>query len=102
MVGIRRDIQQERNSQEGLKLAASVLEQAAEGIFILNEELHYIEVNPFFEQLSGFERQQILGKHLFDITVNSKSQQRSIHTNIIKQVMKIGSFDGELHEIPVW
>ncbi|ATO19867.1 histidine kinase [Acinetobacter sp. LoGeW2-3] len=109
MVGIRRDIQQERNSQEGLKLAASVLEQAAEGIFILNEELSYIEVNPFFEQLSGFERQDILGKHLFDITANTKSQQRSIHANIIKQVMKIGSFDGELSEkflsgkeMPLW
>lgn len=109
MVGIRRDIQQERNSQEGLKLAASVLEQAAEGIFILNQELSYIEVNPFFEQLSGFERQQILGKHLFDITVNTKSQQRSVHANIIKQVMKIGSFDGELNEkflsgkeMPLW
>ncbi|MCP5774527.1 PAS domain-containing protein, partial [Klebsiella pneumoniae] len=46
MVGIRRDIQQERLSQERLKLVASVLEQAAEGIFILNPELDYIDVNP--------------------------------------------------------
>ena len=98
MVGIRRDIQSERLSQERLKLAASVLEQAAEGIFILNEDLIYIDTNPFFEQLSGFERNQIIGKHLFDITANYKSQQRSTHSNIIKQVMKIGSFDGELNE----
>ncbi|WP_347454806.1 EAL domain-containing protein [Acinetobacter thermotolerans] len=109
MVGIRRDIQQERNSQERLKLAASVLEQAAEGIFILNNELRYIEVNPFFEHLSGFERHEIIGKHLFDITANHKSQQRSIHSSIIKQVVKIGSFDGELNEkflsgkeMPLW
>lgn len=98
MVGIRRDIQNERTSQERLKLAASVLEQAAEGIFILNEDLLYIDTNPFFEQLSGFEREQIIGKHLFDITANYKSQQRSTHSNIIKQVMKIGSFDGEINE----
>lgn len=98
MVGIRRDIQQERTSQERLKLAASVLEQAAEGIFILNEELRYIEVNPFFEQLSGFNRDDIIGKHLFDITANYKSQQRNMHSAIIKHVIKVGSYDGELIE----
>jgi len=109
MVGILRDIQQERSSQERLKLAASVIEQAAEGIFILNDELRYIEVNPYFENLSGFERNDILGKYLFDITASHKSQQRSIHSNIIKQVVKIGSFDGELSEkflsgkeMPLW
>ncbi|WP_180034411.1 MULTISPECIES: EAL domain-containing protein [unclassified Acinetobacter] len=98
MVGIRRDIHQERTSQERLKLAASVLEQAAEGIFILNEELCYIEVNPFYEQLTGFNYDQIIGKHLFDITANYKSIQRSMHYSIIKQVLKIGEYDGELHE----
>lgn len=98
MVGIRRDIQNERMSEERLKLAASVLEQAAEGIFILNEKLNYIDTNPFFEQLSGFKRDQIIGKYLFDITANHKSQQRSMHSNIIKQVTKIGSYEGEINE----
>ncbi|WP_436915196.1 EAL domain-containing protein [Acinetobacter gandensis] len=98
MVGIRRDIHQERTSQERLKLAASVLQQAAEGIFILNEELRYIDVNPFYEQLTGFSHEQIIGKHLFDITANYKSAQRSTHYSIIKQVLKMGEYDGELHE----
>lgn len=98
MVGIRRDIQQERTSQERLKLAASVLQQAAEGIFILDEALCYIDVNPFYEQLTGFSRGQIVGKHLFDITANYKSQQRSMHSTILKQVLKIREFDGEVHE----
>ncbi|ANF82219.1 histidine kinase [Acinetobacter sp. NCu2D-2] len=98
MVGIRRDIQNERMSEERLKLAASVLEQAAEGIFILNEDLRYIDANPFFEQLSGFARGEIIGKHLFDITANYRSQQRSAHSKIIKHVMKNGSYDGELNE----
>jgi diguanylate cyclase (GGDEF)-like protein/PAS domain S-box-containing protein len=98
MVGIRRDIHQERMSQERLKLAASVLEQAAEGIFILNDELCYIDVNPFYEQLTGFSHEQIIGKHLFDIAANYKSQQRSSHAGILKQVMQNQHYDGELHE----
>lgn len=98
MVGIRRDIHQERTDQERLKLAASVLQQAAEGIFILDDQLCYIDVNPFYEQLTGFTHQHIIGKNLFDITANHKSQQRSSHYSILQQLGKIGEFDGELHE----
>lgn len=109
MVGIRRDIQNERNSQERLKLSASVLEQAAEGIFILNENLCYIEVNPFYQNMTGFNADQILGKHLFDITTNYKAHQRSLHYNITSQLLKTGEYDGEIQEIflsgnemPIW
>lgn len=98
MVGIRRDIHQERTDQERLKLAASVLQQAAEGIFILDNQLCYIDVNPFYEHLTGFTHQHIIGKNLFDITANHKSQQRSSHYSILQQLEKIGEFDGELHE----
>lgn len=98
MVGIRRDIHQERSDQERLKLAASVLQQAAEGIFILDEQLCYIDVNPFYEQLTGFTHDQIIGKHLFDITSNYKPHQRNSHSSIINQLDKMGEFDGELNE----
>ncbi|MCO8108624.1 EAL domain-containing protein [Acinetobacter indicus] len=98
MVGIRRDIHQEKTDQERLKLTASVLQQAAEGIFILNEDLRYIEVNPCFEQLTGFSREQIIGKHLFDIASNYKSRQRSMHNAIVKQLLKEGEYDGEMDE----
>lgn len=88
MVGIRRDIQHEKSNQERLRLAASVLEQAEQGIFILDEDLRYIDVNPFFERLAGFEAVQINGKHLFDIVANYKSHQRTTHNQIIGQLLK--------------
>jgi len=98
MVGIRRDIHQERTDQERLKFAANVLQQAAEGIFILNEQLCYIDVNPFYEQLTGFTHDQIIGKHLFGIVANVKSQQKGSHSSLIEQLDKVGEFDGELNE----
>ena len=98
MVGIRRDIHQERTSQERLKLAASVVEQAAEGIFILDAELCFIDVNPFYEQLTGFRHEQIIGKHIFDITENYKTKQRSIHSSILKEVHQNHLYDGEIAE----
>lgn len=42
MVGIHRDINQEKKDQDRLKLAASVFEQASEGIFILDENFNYL------------------------------------------------------------
>lgn len=98
MVGIRRDIQQERTSQERLKLVASVMEQAAEGIFILDQELNYIDVNPHYEYLTGFNRNQLIGQSLFDIIAPSKIGQRpSMRATIIKKVKDTGSYDGEIH-----
>lgn len=97
MVGIRRDIHQERLGQERLKLTASVLEQAAEGIFILDENLCYIEANPFFSELSGFAREKIIGKSIFDIAERSKVQQRIAHKKITQQVLNTGKYDGEMN-----
>lgn len=97
MVGIRRDIQQERTSQERLKLAASVIKQAAEGIFTLDQDLLYIDVNPHFEYLTGFSRTQLIGQSLFDIVVHSQNRQRpSMRAAIIKKVRETGTYAGEI------
>lgn len=98
MVGIRRDIHQERQDQERLKLTASVLQQAAEGIIVLDEDFNYIEINPFFENMVGFQREQIIGKHIFDISENYKAHQRSNHNKIIAEIMQHGIYDGEVTE----
>ncbi len=58
MVGIQRDIQKEKTDQEKLKLAANVLAQVAEGVFILDNNLCYLEVNPYFEKLLDYKQQQ--------------------------------------------
>ncbi len=55
MVGIRRDIHQERTVSRTFKTGGQCTETAAEGIFILNDELCYIDVNPFYEHLTGFK-----------------------------------------------
>lgn len=98
MVGIRRDINKERLNQEQLILSASVLQQATEGIFILDEDFRYIDANPFYEKLTGFERSQIIGKHIFDIAANYKANQRSMHNSIITEILINGKYDNEIIE----
>ena len=98
MIGIRRDIHKERVNQERLKLSASVLRQAAEGIFVLDENLNYIDVNPFYEKITGFNRDQLLGKHIFDIVVKYKEKQQFMHNQIIHQLLSTGKYNDDFTE----
>ena len=95
MVGIYRDINQEKKDQDRLKLAASVFEQASEGIFILDENLCYIEANPFYAQMSGFQRDHIIGKYLFDLVKSSKANPRMRQEEIVQQLLSKGEYHTE-------
>ncbi|MFM2332867.1 MAG: hypothetical protein RIQ74_1703 [Pseudomonadota bacterium] len=95
MVGIYRDINQEKKDQDRLKLAASVFEQASEGIFILDENLRYIESNPFYAQMSGFQRDHIIGKYLFDLVKSSKANPRMTQEEIVQQLLSKGEYHTE-------
>ncbi len=98
MVGMTRDIHQEKKDQEHLRLSAIVLEQAAEGIFILDEKLNYIEVNPYYEKLTGFSKSELLSQQLFNITINQKLQQQQFHDSITQQLLKTGEYMGQFDE----
>ncbi len=98
MVGIHRDIHQERKDQERLKLAASVFEQASEGIFILDENFNYIEVNPKYEKLTGLDKQAILNKQLFEITKQNKQHHHNFHLSIIDTLLEAEEYEGEFQE----
>lgn len=98
MVGIHRDINQEKKHQERLKLAASVFEHASEGIFILDENFCYIEVNPKYQQLTGLDKQTILNKELFEITKQNKQHHHNFHLSILDTLYEEQEYEGEFQE----
>ncbi|WP_445115391.1 EAL domain-containing protein [Acinetobacter sp. WZC-1] len=98
MVGIHRDIHKEKKDQEQLKLAASVFDQVAEGVFILDNNLCYLDVNPFFEKLIGFKKEQLIGQHIFDITVNDQREIHQTHSQLTQQLILTGEYDAEIQE----
>ena len=108
MVGIRRNINDEKVVAERLKLSASVFERAAEGILILDSKLHYLEVNPCFEQIMGLPREFFIGTHVFSYQHHSEKIQKQ-HAVILKALMQHGEFEGEIvekgangQELPLW
>jgi len=52
-----------RQNAERMSLSASVLAHAHDGIFITDEHANIIEVNPAFSAITGFSRDDAIGRH---------------------------------------
>lgn len=109
MVGIRRNINNEKKAEERLKLSASVFKKAAQGIFVLDNKLNYIDANPYYLNLLALNEKQILGHHVFDVAKSHKPETHQLHLTILHQLMSNGEFEGEIieeladgTEVPLW
>jgi diguanylate cyclase (GGDEF)-like protein/PAS domain S-box-containing protein len=98
MVGIHRDIEQVIKDQEQLKLAANVFTQVEQGVFVLDNNLCFVEVNPFFSKLVDIPNEETIGKHLFDLTSNTIFEISNKHAEISQQVILNGEYDAEVQE----
>ncbi|MBP6058395.1 MAG: PAS domain S-box protein [Nitrosomonas sp.] len=57
-----RDITQQKNAEEQLRLAAGVFAHAREGIMIMNADFILINVNAAFTYITGYEHDDVIGK----------------------------------------
>lgn len=98
MVGIHQDIEQEKLDQEKLKLASIVFNQVAQGVFVLDKNFYFIDVNPFLSELLNIPREQMISKHMFDITINKHFKIRQIHAQMTQTLLSTGSYQAEIHD----
>ncbi len=70
-----------RKSEEERRLAASVFEHTNQGVIIMDASLRIIAVNRAFTELSGFHREELLGKNpcLWQVCQRNDAFQRAIH-----------------------
>ncbi len=97
LIGTRRDITPERETEEKLRLSASVFEHAAEGIYILDGDLRYLSVNPRFVQITGFRDEELHGKHIFDESLGLHNKHMNYH-NILQTLASTDEWQGEITE----
>jgi diguanylate cyclase (GGDEF)-like protein/PAS domain S-box-containing protein len=109
MVGVRRNITAEKASDERQKLASTVFQQAAEGIVILDKNMTYINVNPYFERMTGFQKELLIGKEIFTLDRAPTSREQQAKSLITKNLHTTGHYEGEIQlqhkngeDIPVW
>ncbi|UTA47713.1 EAL domain-containing protein [Simiduia sp. 21SJ11W-1] len=93
-VGTHEDITERKILDERLKLAATVFENTAEGVIIATPRGHIIEVNQGFIDVTGFSREEVIGRHVR--LLNSGRQAPAFYRTIWRALLSEGSWRGEV------
>ena len=97
LAGIWRDISDEKQRLEDLKLSSSVFEYSAEAIFVLDSNLNFLSVNPSFEKILACNASDVINTHLF-IHPPKQILPGSGYDQILKDLRNKGEFSGVVEE----
>ncbi len=94
LIGIDTDITERKAAEEKLQLAASVFSHAREGITITNTEGDIIDVNEAFSLITGYSRDEVLGRN--PRFLSSGRQSRSFYTTMYADLQTKSHWYGEV------
>lgn len=94
VLGVGRDITERKELQAQQSLAAKVFSNAHEGIIICDKNSLIIDVNPIFEEISGYSKKEIMGKN--PRTLSSGRQNKTFYQNLWAELKTNGFWRGEL------
>jgi len=94
LLSITRDITQQKQVEEKLKLAASVFTHAREGIMITDSIGTIIDVNDTFCQITDFSREEVLGKNTRILSSGRHSAE--YYATLWNELIQTGSWHGEI------
>jgi len=92
--GVIEDITERKRADRRLQQAASVFEHCSEGILITDTEARIIEVNQAFTQLTGYPREEVLGRN--PAVLSSGRQSREFYAEMWTTLKKEGVWKGEV------
>ena len=109
MVGIRRNVDAAKADIESRKLSAMLFQQVAQGIFILDNQFRVQNTNPYFERISGFNKEELFGTRFLNRNRNFNQRTVAAGLRISKTLLETGEFEGEIitqrkngEEYPAW
>ena len=88
------DITKNKHLEEKLKLSASVFSHAREGIFITDSNANIIDVNKTFVEITGYNRDEVLGKK--PSMFKSGKQSPEFYQHLWGSVINKGYWAGEI------
>jgi diguanylate cyclase (GGDEF)-like protein/PAS domain S-box-containing protein len=96
MIGTRRDVSDVRRQAEQQRLAATVFEAASEGMVIMDANYRVLAVNDACCELSGYGREELLGRSIARIAGSPESQRQ--YQAMREALERNGHWQGELIE----
>ena len=94
VLGVGRDISQQRRAEKDLRMAATVFEHSTSAILITDPAGYIVQANDAFSRVSGYAVSQVLDQLPIMLTV--EDQQEAHMSYILKQLHQRGSWEGEL------
>ncbi|MFD2365752.1 EAL domain-containing protein [Pseudoduganella sp. GCM10020061] len=88
------DITERKLAEEKLRLSATVLEQIADGVMVVDVDGRIVAVNPAFTQITGYTEEEALGQP-YNLTRSSRHDQ-SFYDELWREVQESGYWRGEL------
>ena len=85
-VGIIRDVSRRKKAEKEVKDSKDFLENifntTADGIMAIDSNAHIIGINKAVEELTGYTREELIGRHIRELGVKDKSTLKSIRDQI--------------------
>ena len=93
-IAIGSNITEEKRIQKELNLASNVFENAHDGILVCDANAKIVDVNPMFEEISGYTKEDVLG-HNPKILASGR-QTQIFYEDMWVSINKNGFWSGEL------
>ena len=107
VLGIGRDITQQRRAERDLRMAATVFDHSTAAILVTDPAGYIVRINETFQRLTGFASGEVLDQLPSILTADR--QQAAQLTYILAQLNQNGSWEGELwlkrkggEQFPAW
>lgn len=94
LIGISRDVTLQHNAEEELGIAASVFNNASEGILITDASNKIIDANQAFCRMSGYSREEIIDKS--PGFLNSGHHNNEFFSDLWESLDATGNWQGEI------
>ncbi len=98
--GTFQDISQQKIAEKELKVQSQILENMAEGAFLVKaDDLKIIYTNPEFDEMFGYENGELIGKEVSIVNAPNENDPKEKVQEIINELNKKGFWRGEVHNI---
>jgi PAS domain S-box-containing protein len=94
VLGVGRDISQQRRAEKDLRMAATVFEHSTSAILITDPAGYIVQANEAFSRVSGYAVEQVLDQLPNMLTVDE--QQEAHLRYVLKQLSQHSTWEGEV------
>ncbi len=92
--GSVQDVTERKQFEQALLLSAQVIQSARECIMVTNADAHLIDVNPMFTEMTGYSREEVLGRS--PSILSSGRHDKAFYQQMWVEINREGSWIGEI------